>query len=122
LKKTLRELKEKNRVLQNAAGEKIVSKEILNSLQRQHEIIVKENAELKASLFEVETQSKSSNSDKKLKVISKIQEILAEVIYSYKTMNVNAREFADSFILKNEYAKEFISLIDELEKCKKGTE
>ena len=122
MKKTLRELKEKNRVLQNAAGEKIVSKEILNSLQRQHEIIVKENAELKASLFEVETQSKSSNSDKKLKVISKIQEILAEVIYSYKTMNVNAREFADSFILKNEYAKEFISLIDELEKCKKGTE
>eukprot|EP00826_Nyctotherus_ovalis_P035472 TRINITY_DN3050_c0_g2_i3.p1 TRINITY_DN3050_c0_g2~~TRINITY_DN3050_c0_g2_i3.p1 ORF type:complete len:169 (+),score=53.09 TRINITY_DN3050_c0_g2_i3:218-724(+) len=90
-------------------------------------MMVKENADLKVALFEIEketiSESADSNSDnKKLKVISEIQEILAEVIYAYKTMSTNAREFADFFTHKHDQAKEFISVVDTLPALKKAGE
>ena len=128
-KKTIEDLKEKNKSLQIISDEKSVSTELIESMQKQREALLKENSNLKAALFEAENPTKGKaihdnkeSESKSTKVIEEIQQILAEVIYSYKTMSTNGKEFLDFFIQKKDQAEEYISIVQKLQKVKKVSE
>ncbi len=103
--------------LQTKAEEGASAVEQMATMQKQHELMVKENTDLKASLYEVESSMKTvakSPSDKKLQIIEEIRGILAEVIYVYKTLDTNAKQFVMDFETKKERAKEFAGVVEQL--------
>jgi len=130
--KEITELKAVNKTLQNESDEKSVAVELMENWKKQHEQMVKENADLKAALFEAENSMRSSVSsadsvkiaagDKKLQVIEEIRTILAEVIYSYKTMATNAKMFKANFEDKKSRVEEFLVIAQKLANTKKKEE
>ncbi len=130
--KELASLKALNKTLQNAADERAVAVELMESLQKQHELMVKENTDLKAALFEAENSMRSSETtsdsfikaggEKKVQIIEEIRQILAEVIYAYKTMGTNAKQYMSEFEEKKDRAQDFIGTVEKLTQSKKKEE
>ena len=102
--------------------------EQLSMIQKEHELLVKELADIKATSFETERASlrkgEKSVGDKesKLKVIEEIREILGEVIYVYKTLETNAKEFSMIYSDKKEKVDGYRSAFTSFEQSKKKEE
>lgn len=126
-KKDMEELKAENKKLKNAADEGAVAVEMMEKLQKQHDLMVKENTDLKAALFYAESTVKSTEAtpegskqdSKKTQVIDEIRQILAEVIYAYKTMGTNAKQFITTFDAKKDKAREYLAAVEKVSQMKK---
>ncbi len=85
--------------------------------------MVKENTELKAVLYEAESAGKNPGKaptgDKKLAITEEIRQILAEVVYVYKTLDTNAKQFMADFQEKRENAQKLVSRIADLPQMKR---
>lgn len=121
--KLLGELQDRNKQLQTRLDNYASYPEVIESLQKQHELMVRENADLKASLFEAELRKAGSEAaEKKVNVIEDVKKCLTDVVYVYKTMSTNAKQFEGMFVEKRERAEAFVQAIDDLGKIKKAND
>eukprot|EP00826_Nyctotherus_ovalis_P048171 TRINITY_DN5643_c0_g3_i2.p1 TRINITY_DN5643_c0_g3~~TRINITY_DN5643_c0_g3_i2.p1 ORF type:complete len:277 (+),score=122.93 TRINITY_DN5643_c0_g3_i2:116-946(+) len=121
--KLVTELQDKNKQLQTRLDNYSSYPEVIDSLQKQHECMVKENADLKASLFEAELKKMGNEAaEKKVNVIEDVKKCLTDVVYVYKTMSTNAKQFEGMFAEKKERAEAFVMAIEDLGKIKKTNE
>jgi len=99
-KRTIESLKATNKNLEMELIIKSEAAEDIERLTKQHEAMVKENANLKTTLYKYESTLPAAledgatldGIDKKVSIIEEIREIIAEVIYAYKTLNTNIKE------------------------------
>ena len=127
IKREFAELKELNGKLKIEADDRNSAVEAFLSLQKQHELMVKENSELKATLFVYENSQKSiveetKQDTSKLKIIDEIRQILAEVIYSYKTMSTDAKQNIMNIEVKKYKLDDFLSTKNKVLSFKKKEE
>ena len=128
-KKELAELKTENRKLENKTSDAAVALEQAELLQKQHEILVKENSEIKANLFDVENKLRTldpnvtkSDSKEKLKIIEEIKLILSEVVYVYTTLDTTTKQFIAMYEEKKDKAQYCLNTIQSIEQAKKKDE
>lgn len=120
IQKEIEELKTLNKSLQLDADEKNAAVQEAKALKSQQEILVKENADLKAVLLGQESDQSKPNPDeqtgtssgKKAQILEEIREMLANVIYAYKTLSSNMKE------LKDRYGEKKLKLTNLLDRIK----
>jgi len=127
IKKELEELKEFKELAlkENTKKDGSSAAEHINKLQKQNELMVKENNDLRAALFVYENARKNPYSEEtevKISVIEEIRQLFEEVIYSYKTMNTNAKQWISNYGDKKSKANDFIEKKDKLIKAKSQEE
>lgn len=123
-KKEIIKLQTENKKYKTIADEGSIAIEQVAGLQKQHEQLVKENSDLKATLFDAEgmlksastTGSKADEKDKKISIVEEIRLALAEVIYVYKTLDTNAKEYIMGYEIKKDKAQEYVKTIEELQR------
>jgi chromosome segregation ATPase len=99
-KKTIEYFKIANNKLEEELVSKAEAAENIERLRKQHEAIVKENANLKTTLYKYESIVPTAlgdgatldGTDKKVSIIDEIRQTIAEVIYAYKTLSKNMKE------------------------------
>ena len=126
-KKELTELQISNKQLKFKASDAAVAIEQAELLQKQHDILVKENSEIKASLFTAENKLKTldpnaAKSESKVNIIEEIKLILSEVIYVYTTLDTTTKQFIAMYEEKKEKVQSCISTIQSMEQTKKKDE
>jgi len=122
-------LEEHNKALQIADDAKNSAIDAFQSLKNQHEILLKENANLKAAVFTYETSNSSSktkatsgNEEQKVQIVEEMREVLAEVIYAYKTMETNAKQYIMNIQEKQYKIQELTSKKDKVLQANKKEE
>eukprot|EP00831_Metopus_contortus_P061780 TRINITY_DN5368_c0_g1_i1.p4 TRINITY_DN5368_c0_g1~~TRINITY_DN5368_c0_g1_i1.p4 ORF type:complete len:117 (-),score=29.13 TRINITY_DN5368_c0_g1_i1:295-645(-) len=83
--------------VKNEVDEGREAKEQYSMMKRQYDILVNEIKSLKESLFAFENQSASSKPDSKISVVEEMQALIGEVIFVYKTLGTNSREFIEFY-------------------------
>eukprot|EP00831_Metopus_contortus_P061783 TRINITY_DN5368_c0_g1_i4.p3 TRINITY_DN5368_c0_g1~~TRINITY_DN5368_c0_g1_i4.p3 ORF type:complete len:112 (-),score=28.29 TRINITY_DN5368_c0_g1_i4:295-630(-) len=81
----------------SAASDVYKRQEQYSMMKRQYDILVNEIKSLKESLFAFENQSASSKPDSKISVVEEMQALIGEVIFVYKTLGTNSREFIEFY-------------------------
>jgi len=121
------ELEALNKKLQKAAEDNESYAETIESLQKQRELMIKENADLKVSLYEAEANKKNNENNentntRKVSIIEDIKQCISDVIYAYKTMNTNAKQSKKIYADKKEQVEDFLAIVEGLATLKKDDE
>jgi chromosome segregation ATPase len=122
-------LKELNKTLQLATDDRNSAIDAFESLQKQNEKLIKENADFKAAVFAYETSTNtptteniSGNEEQKVQIVEEIRQILAEVIYAYKTMETNAKQYILNIQYKQQKIQELLAKKDKVLQAHKKEE
>jgi len=118
--KMIAALEIKNKYLEQIADTYSSNPGAIQFSQKQDELSVKENTELKESLSAAE--SDKNNEIKEVKVVEEVKKIIGEVVYAYKTMSTNAKGFEKAFVEKKEQVEYLISALEDLGSLKKASE
>lgn len=125
--KEISELQAQVKKLSSEAGEKAEAVEQASILQKQHEMMSKKQAELTTALFEAEKKLKENNKpvegeQSKISIIEELRLDLGEIIYVYKTLDTNSKEFAANYTEKKEKLIEYSALMESIQNLKKPAE
>jgi hypothetical protein len=128
-KKELIVLKAECAALKKSADLHVGALEQLAILQKEHEMLVKQLADIKSASFEAERatlrkgdKGSSETPLTKVNVIDELRGLLAEVVYVYRTLDTNAKELKMIYSEKKEKIEGYANAVTAFEQSKRKEE